>query len=176
MCAHQFHKMPRGKRPLLYSSGSELQFITWSDTQWITEEKLRSQQSIPLCPGSFVPLSHDSQGWASMTLLSHSLLSPLGWRSPFLIANMNLSCRNQHPSFVSLEQWRIANDCSQHLWAFSSPISSVYFCLGVEIASDFSYRRCELISYACPWGPGRKWVHLPQIKWIIHIASGSKRW
>lgn len=35
----------------------------------------------------------------------------------------------------------------------SSPISSVYFCLGVEIASDFSYRRCELISYACPWGP-----------------------
>lgn len=27
-----------------------------------------------------------------------------------------------------------------------------------------SYRRCELISYACPSGPGRKWVHLPQIK------------
>lgn len=62
----------------------------------------------------------------------------------------------------------------QHLVAFWNFVSSVYFFLGVEIASDFSYRRCELISYACPWGPGRKWVHLPQIKWIIHIASGSK--
>ena len=47
MCAHQSHKMPRGNRPLFYSSGSELQFIAWIGTQGITEENLRSQPVHP---------------------------------------------------------------------------------------------------------------------------------
>lgn len=139
---------------------------------------LKSQQVHPSVSSQFCAIILRFPGRASVTPLRHyyGALSPLGLRSPFLIANINSSCRNQYPFFVSTEQWRIADDYSQHLWAFSSPISSVYFFLGVEIASDFSYRHCELISYACPWGLGRKWVHLTQIKWIIYIASGSKRW
>lgn len=161
MHAHQAHIMPRGKRPptqLLFRVWAPT-YLFWSGTLWITEESgwgepWEVSRSIPLCPGSSVLLCQDFQGKASVTLFRHYLLSPPRLRSPFLIANINLSCRNQYPPFVSIEQWTIADDYSQHLWAFSSPIFfSLFF----------------------PWCENCKWLQL-QTLWINFLCLPLGSW
>jgi hypothetical protein len=130
---------PKVKRPLTLSP-----FRVRTKSCW------RSQKRIPCIPSvlsHYLKISREE-------LLRHYWVTLMGscnlTEKSFLTANTKRSM-GIGVLFLSLQrQWRIVGDDSQHLWAFSSPISLVYFFLGGEIASDFSSRLCELISYACP--------------------------